>query len=258
MNNKHRAVLALVAVIFLSGCALFSGGEIDESQLTGDQEYDWDTNATTTINLSASSNSYATVVDIEGQSELGVYREDTFRGETSVPIEALKFQFANGTVVNATHPGLGASRGSDQTTIRIPAENGSVGYTAPRSNKGWTGPVLVDGSVRIDLPKGTRVGLWGLSRVSPTPDENTVDNDRATLRWDEMEAGDPISLRYYLVRDLYVFGGLFALVISLGIGGVTYYYRQVRRAQRKREDVGLDVEMDDDDVGDDGPPPGMQ
>jgi hypothetical protein len=73
-----------------------------------------------------------------------------------------------------------------------------------------------------------------------------------------MEAGDPIALRYYLVQDMYVFGGLFVLVFSLGIGGVTYYYRQVRRAQRRREDVGLDVETEDDDISDDGPPPGMR
>jgi len=258
MNNRYRAVLALVALVFLSGCTLFGGGEIDESQLTGEQEYDWESNATTTINLSASTETYAAVVTVDGQDELEVYQEDTFRGETSVQIEALKFRFANGTVVNASHPNLGAVQNRDQTTIRLPADNGSVGYTAPRGGKGWNGPVLVDGSVRMDLPEGTRVGLWGLSRVNPDPDQNTVESDRTTLVWDEMTAGDPISVRYYLVRDAYIFGGLFALVISLGIGGVTYYYRQVRRARNKREDVGLDVDIDDDDIGDDGPPPGMR
>ncbi|MXR52688.1 hypothetical protein GRX03_13870 [Halovenus sp. WSH3] len=258
MNNRHRAVLALVALVFLSGCTLFGGGEIDDEQLTGDQEYDWDSNATMRINLTVGSNTYAAVVDVEGQSELAVYREDTFRGETSVEIGDLKFRFSNGTVVNATHPGLGATRNRDETTIRLPAENGSVGYTAPRSGKSWSGPVLVDGTVRMELPKGTRVGLWGLSRVNPTPDENTVANDRTTLVWNDMNAGDPISVRYYLVRDMYIFGGLLAVVVSVGIGGVTYYYRQVRRAKKKREDVGLDVEMEDDDIGDDGPPPGMR
>lgn len=258
MNNRHRAVLALVALVFLSGCTLFGGGELSEDQLSGDQEYDWDSNATTTINLSSSTDTYAAVVDVTGQQELDVYLEDTFRGETSVQIEALQFQFTNGTVVNASHPSLSAVQNRDQTTIRLPTENGSVGYTAPRGGKGWTGPVLVEGSVRMDLPEGTRVGLWGLSRVNPNPDQNTVENDRTALLWEEMERGDPISVRYYLVRDMYIFGALFALVVSLGIGGVAYYYRQVRRAQSKREDVGLDVETDDDDIGDDGPPPGMQ
>ncbi len=258
MNNKHRAVLALLAVIFLSGCTLFGGGEINEDQLTSEQEYQWDSNATTTINLSVSKDSYAAVIKLEDQSELEIYEEDTFRGETSVPIEALQFRFTNGTVVNATHPQLRAVKNRDETLIELPAENGSVGYTAPRSGKGWTGPTLVSGSVEMQLPEGTRVGLWGLSRANPNPDQNTVENDRTILGWDDVEQGDPISVRYYLVRDAYIYGGLLALVVSLGIGGVTYYYRQVRRAQRKREDVGLDVDVEDDDIGDDGPPPGMR
>jgi hypothetical protein len=258
MNNKHRAVLALVALAALSGCTLFGGGELTDEQLSGDQEYDWNTTATTTLNLSVGTDSYAAVVKLDSQSELEIYQEDTFRGETSVPIEALKFQFTNGTVVNASHSGLGANRGRDQTTVTLPAENGSVGYTAPRSGKGWTGPVLVDGSVEMRLPEGTRVGLWGLSRSNPNPYENAIENDRTVLVWNDLERGDPISVRYYLTTDAYIFGGLLALVVSLGIGGVTYYYRQVRRAQRKREDVGLDVEMEEDDIGDDGPPPGMR
>lgn len=258
MNNRHRALLALAAVVFLAGCGLFGGGEIDEDDLVGEQEYQWDSNETTTIDLDVSSSAYAAVVDVDGQSELEIYRESTFRGDSSVSIEALQFRFANGTIVDATHSGLTAIEGSDETTIQLPADNGSVGYTAPRGGKSWSNPVHVDGSVRMDLPESTRVGIWGLSRVSPSEDNSTVADDQMSLIWEDMEAEDTISVRYYLVRDLYLFGGLLAIVVSIGVGGVTYYYRQIRRAQKKREEVGLDIDMDEDDVGDDGPPPGMR
>lgn len=258
MNKRRRALLALVAVVFLAGCGLFGGGEIDEDDLVGEQEYNWESNATTAVDLSVSSNAYAAVVDVEGQSSLEVYRVSTFRGDSSVSIEALQFQFPNGTIVDATHQNLTAIEGSDETTINLPAENGSVGFTASRDGKRYSSPVFVDGDYEIELPESTRVGIWGLSRTSPSPDETVLEDDQMTLHWEDMERGDAISIRYYLVRDMYLFGGLLAISLSLAIGGFTYYYRQIRRAQAKREEVGLDVDMEDDDLEDDGPPPGMR
>jgi hypothetical protein len=41
------------------------------------------------------------------------------------------------------------------------------------------------------------------------------------------------------------------------VGGL-YYYRQIRSLRQQREEIGLDVETEDDDLGDDGPPPGMR
>lgn len=257
MNNRRRALLALVAVVFLAGCGIFGGGEISEDDLLGDQEYNWESNSTATIDLDGSSDSYTAVYVIENQSSLDVYQESTFRGESSVGISGLKFRFSNGTIVNATHPGLTASEGSDQTTIELPAVNGSVAFEAPRDGKSWSSPTFVDGEYRLDLPESTRVGIWGLSRTSPDPDRTAVEDDQMSLYWEDVETGDTILVRYYLVRDLYLFGGLFAIALSLGIGGITYYYRQIRRAKKKREDVGLDIEMEDDEIDNDGPPPGM-
>ena len=78
-----------------------------------------------------------------------------------------------------------------------------------------------------------------------------------TLYWDEIEDGS-IDIRFYLLRDLYIFGGIIGISLLLGAAGIAYYVRQIRAAKEKREDVGLDVEVDDDDVGGDGPPPGMR
>lgn len=259
MNRRRRALLAVALAVFLAGCGVFGGGgEIDQGALTSDQEYDWESESTVMVDLGVSSDVYTAVVNISQRSSLGVYREDTFRGETSVPIEALQFQFTNGTVVNATHSGLTASQGSDETTIELPAENGSVAFTAPREGKSWTSPAYVDGEYELRLPEGTRVGLWGLSRSTPDPDETVVEDDQMTIYWEGVERGDPLSVRYYLVRDLYLFGALGAIALSIGIGGLVYYYRQIRRARSKREDVGLDIDVEDDDFGDDGPPPGMR
>ena len=257
MNRKRLALLALVVAVFLSGCGVFGGGEIDEDDLLGDQEYDWESNATATYDLDVSSDSYTAVIEVEDRETLEVYQENRLRSNSPLSIGDLKFRFTNGTVVNATHDGLDASDGSDETEIRLPAEDGTVAFTAERSGKSWSTPVYVDGTHEVRLPEDTDVGIPLLSRVSPGADEQTTTEEgRTVLRWDDAEEGDSISVRYYLIRDLYIFGTLFAIAISLGAGGLLYYYRQIKRAREKREAVGLDVEEEDTDL-DDGPPPGM-
>ncbi|MEF8908480.1 MAG: DUF5803 family protein, partial [Haloarculaceae archaeon] len=64
-------------------------------------------------------------------------------------------------------------------------------------------------------------------------------------------------VRYYLQRDLWIFGGIAVVSVTLGIGGLVYYLRQIRQLEEKREELGLDVDYEDDPT-DDGPPPGMR
>jgi hypothetical protein len=48
------------------------------------------------------------------------------------------------------------------------------------------------------------------------------------------------------------------VVFSLiGGGGLLYYRRQIEALREQREELGLDVETDDDEF-DRGPPPGMR
>lgn len=259
MNKRYRALLALAAMVFLAGCGIFGGGgEIDEEDLLGDQEYDWESNSTVTFDLDISSSSYTAVTHVENRTSIEVFNENLVQGQTSVSIESLQFRYENGTVINATHPQLRAIEGSDETTIEFPDERGAVAFTAARGGKSWATPAFVDGEYRVDLPESTRVGIWGLSQTSPTPDETVVEDDQMSLFYADVEEGDSISIRYYLVRDLYLFGGLAALSVSIGAGGIFYYYRQIRRAKQKREDVGLDIDMEQDDIDDEGPPPGMR
>ena len=262
MKRRVLVVCGLAVLVFLAGCS-FGGGEISQDELTEEAAYDWDTNATTTYtlitgeSLSLSSPKYSAVIEITNQTTLEVYRESTFRGDSSLGVESLQFRFTNGTVVNATHGNLTAVEGSDETAIQLPASNGSVAFKATRSGRSWSTPVYAEGSHEVTLPNGTRVGIPLLSRVDPGGYDDTVEDGRQTLYWNEIEDGS-ISIRFYLLRDLYIFGGIIGISVVLGIGGLVYYLRQIREAKKKREDVGLDVEVDDDDVGGDGPPPGMR
>lgn len=261
MRRRALIVGGLVVLVFLAGCS-FGGGEIPEDELTGEADYDWDTNASAAYTLqdaerfSFSSETYAAVVQVENQSTLSVYRDTLIQGETSIQIEALQFRFQNDTVVNATHPNLTAIERSDETEIQLPADNGSVGYTSVRDGKRWAAPAVVDGPHEVTLPDGGRVGIPLLSRTLPGGHETSVEDNRMTIRWDEVDR-NILLVRFYLVRDLYLLGGIAGFATLLAVGGVLYYLRQIRQAREKREEVGLDVDMDDDDVGD-GPPPGMR
>nr|WP_274326221.1 DUF5803 family protein [Halosimplex aquaticum] len=48
------------------------------------------------------------------------------------------------------------------------------------------------------------------------------------------------------------------ILTLVGIGGALYYLRQIRVLERRREEIGLDVETETDEFDDDGPPPGMR
>lgn len=256
MNRRILALTALVVLVFLAGCSALGGNSIDEDDLLENQTYQWDSNATATYNLSVSSDAYAAVVSVGNQSELTVYRSTPFRGDQSIGIESLQFQFQNGTVVNATHANLTADRGSEETTLELPARNGTVAWTSGRDGKRWSTPAFVEGSYRVDLPESARVGIPFLSQTSPNADRSTVEDDQMTLYWDEIDSS--ISVRYYLVLDLYIFGSIALIAALFGVGGTVYYLREIRAAREKREDIGLDMEYDSDDAGDDGPPPGMR
>lgn len=252
MNRRVLAGLALVAVVLLAGC--FGPSEIPEEDLTGEASYDWETNATTTFNLSRSS--YTTVVEVQNRTNLTVWQRDRLGTDNPVDLQALQFRFENGTVVNATHANLSATRTGDNTVIELPAENGTVAYTASRTGKRFSAPAFIEGSYELILPPSTRIGVPLLSQASPGGYSTSVTDDRMTVRWEEISDGT-LTVRYYLQRDLLLFGGLAAIVLLVGGGGSVYYLWQLRTLEERRKQMGADVEYDEDDPRDDGPPPGM-
>ena len=79
--------------------------------------------------------------------------------------------------------------------------------------------------------------------------DRTVGADgRVRLDWaaDDLN-GDRIVVRYYLVRDLLLLGGLIAIASVVLVGGVAYFLLQLRTLRRRREEVAWDR-------GDSGPP----
>jgi hypothetical protein len=108
----------------------------------------------------------------------------------------------------------------------------------------------------VILPPGYRVENFVLATLRPGGHETTLDEetDRVHIYWDEIDAST-ITVRYYLERDVYLFGGLVAVTSIAAVIGLGYVYRQIQQLQRQREEMGLDVDVEDDR---DGPPPGMR
>ena len=252
MNRRTLAGLALVAALLLAGCS--GASEIPEEDLTGEASYDWETDTAVTFNLSRSS--YTTVVAVQNQTNLTVWERDELGSESPVDLEALRFRFENGTVVNATHGSLSATRTQDNTVVSLPAETGAVAYTAGRTGKRFSSPAFIEGSYAVVLPSSARVGVPLLSQASPGGRSTSVSDGRMTVRWNDLSDG-ALSVRYYLQRDLLLFGGLVAVVVLVGGGGAVYYLREIRTLEAQREELGVDIDYDDD-PGDDGPPPGMR
>lgn len=251
MNRRTLALGGLLVLVVLSGCA--GSTQVPEEDLSADAEYGWDTNATVAVDVSDAS--YQTVVNLTNTSTLEIYQRSALGGDGAVRISALQFRYPNGTVVNASEGNLSATLEAERTQISVPTETGKVAYTAERVGNQFTLPVFTGGSYSVRLPPSTRVGVPILSHADPGGYETSVANDRMTLRWDSLSEG-AISVRYYLQRDLWIFGGITVVSVTLGIGGLVYYLRQIRQLEKRREELGLDVDYEDDPT-DDGPPPGM-
>lgn len=256
--RRRGLVLGVVLVLAaLSGCTTLLGpGEPNQQALNERANYTWDTSVNASI--AVEKNSFAGVYSVENRSELEVYRTDALGQDSHLEISALQYRYPNGTVVDANSSALSVSQTRERTIIDVP--NGTAGYvafTAPRQGKRFTTPVFVEGSTNVTLPPGTRVGVPLLSQVSPAADERSVTDDRMTLVYEDVST-QSISVRYYLQRDLLIFGSIFGGAIVLGVGGTLYYWRQIQTLKRRREETAIDIDTEDDDFGDDGPPPGMR
>ncbi|WP_135533218.1 DUF5803 family protein [Halostella pelagica] len=251
---NRRLVLATVlvgAVALTAGCSFGPfADDISDEELDEDAEYDWETNSTVTIRIEDTE--YQAVYDVSDQSKLSVYQSG-FSGNEPVNVRAVQYRYPNGTFVNGSE--LDVSKEGGETVIELPQENGTVAYTADTRPKEFGTPVLVEGSHEVVLPPNHQTGNFIFSHVSPSnPEKRSVD-DRVHLRWDNPDQN--IFVRYYLERDIYIFGGLVAILGVVMIGGLIYYLRQIRELEAQRKELGLDVETEDDEF-DDEPPPGMR
>lgn len=276
-GRRVLATVALVALVGLSGCStLFGGGGVDAAALSKDADYRWDADADAYIEINEGN--YTAVYNVSAKTTgndtaIAVYGHDTLGSEQPIGVAALQFRYSNGTVLRyrdgrdlvAVHPNgttvdvpdgrMGVSRGQRRTKIRLPTTDGQVAFTKSKNGKQVSTPTFVEGTYVVVLPENTDVRVPLLGSTNPGGATVTTVEGRVHVRWEQVSAPG-VSVRYYLDRDLLIFGGLAVGLVALGIGGAAYYLLQIRETVRKREEVGLDVEVEDDDDG--GPPPGFR
>jgi hypothetical protein len=106
----------------------------------------------------------------------------------------------------------------------------------------------------VVLPPNRRIDIPVFGTVSPRGYSTETVDAQTHIRWEEVTTRG-ISVQYYLQRDIPIFGAIAAVSITIGLGGAYYYKRQMEQLRELREEMGLDVEVEEKD---DGPPPGMK
>lgn len=261
------ALVGLAMLVFTAGC--LGTGPISEDELSGDPprgSYTWDRNVTVHLEVTESTQVQA-VYDVsafEGNS-LVVYRNDGLGGRNPIPVRNLQYRYPNGTVVGASEfleRGATVNRNRNEVNITLPQGTtaGKLAFTTTSTPKRFSLPVFVSGSYELVLPPNRDVSVPVFGSVSPGATSVTTpasDPDgRVHIRWDNVDSRN-IAIQFYLQRDLTIFGVLVGIVAVIGVVGLYRYRRQIDRLKEQREELGLDVDTDDDDF-DGGPPPGMR
>lgn len=246
MNRRMAAIGLLALLVAGAGCSALGPGSVNRERLAQDADYDW--TLATDARITVHSDSYQAVMRIENRSEIELFRFFRLNNRRPIDPAALAFQYPNGTVVN--HTAMSISKTRSVTVVTLPASEGTLAYTVAAPGKRLRIPVHVDGgSYEVVLPPGTRVQYFLIGRVRPSGYETTIDaEDRVHVTWDAVER-DRIVIRYYLIRDLYIFAGISVLAGGILVGGLAYFYLQLRALRSRREDVALDVDSGDDSDG---------
>ncbi len=273
MNRQIVGALGVVLLVGLAGCPTIFGADVDDPDaLSEDADYRWDTGQDAFLVINR--NNYTAVYNVSakatgGEGNIELYRTDALAVERPLEIHGLQFQFANGTLIryidgeavivrddgtNEPTDRLSVDNTRQRTIIELPASDGQLAFTTPKTGKQIAVETPVHGSYEIALPPNTDAALPLLSQVRPSNDNRREEGDRVHLLWNEIDAS-VIIVRWYLDRDLWLFGGLTLIAIILGLVGSGYYYLQIQEAKERRQEEGLDIDYDDDRRR---PPPGMR
>lgn len=250
MNRRLRiGIVGLVALFLLAGCSAF-GGAASESAVMEDRDYDWETDSDVVIDLG--DDAYTAVHTVENQSTVRVYQSNRYGIENPLPIRSVQFRYTNGTVVNASQIDIDETRSS--VYLHLPEDHGQVAFTASKRSTEFRTPVFTDGEYTVKVPPGERVDNIVFATVRPGGSEQEIVDDRVHVTWSELSSGS-IRVEYYTPRDVYLFAGLVLLAGTGALIGIGYVYRQIQQLRRQREELGLDVDVAEDDSD---PPPGMR
>lgn len=254
---NRRLLLGVVAaslLVGLAGCSMIFGGISDE-ELDREANYSdlTDRDADVVIDIEGAGliggGEFRAVYDLNETDELSLYRSSFYRDE-ALDIHSVRYWYPNGTEVTGSE--LYVDQGRSSTEVRVPDGNGTLAFSGSAGSKTFRLPAYVSGSYEVTIPDGHRTSNFLFGDVNPGGYEREVVDDRERLTWEHVDS--TIALRYYLARDIPLFIGLVGVVLVLGGGGMAYVYRQVKRLQEQRKEMGLDVDVDDDSGG---PPPGF-
>ncbi len=257
MNRRLLGALAVGLLFATAGCTGFLADDVSDDDL--DEEppgggYDWNTTRDVTIVIE--DQEYTAVYDLNGTTELNLFSRG-FTSNSPLSFRALRYRYPNGTVVSGSNEAITVERQGSTRDVTVPNGSGMVAFTAGAGGKRFGTPAYLEGSYEVVLPPDTRTRSLLFGDVAPGGYETQVDDqNRLHILWDDVSSS--VLVRYYLQRDVFIFRSLLVVVGIVGAVGLVYLYRQVRRLQKRREDLGLDVDTDDDDVGGGGPPPGMR
>ncbi len=272
MNRRLLAAIALAVFLGLAGCTTIIGSDVgDPEALSEEAEYEYDTGNDAYIVIDR--NSYTAVYNVSAkvtgeEGTIQLWRTNRLTVEQPLELSALQFRHTNGTTVkyvdgeavreyeNGTQEptdSLAVDSTRRRTIVELPAEEGQLAFTTPKTGKRVAIYAPVHGSYEVALPTNTDAAIPLLSQVRPSNDDRREVGDRVHLQWESVETS-VLVIRWYLDRDLWLFGGLTVIAGIVGVVGAVYYYRQIKRAEKRREEEGFDVEYEDDD----GPPPGMR
>jgi len=235
MNRRAIAMTAVLGLLLLAGCSAFGPGDVNRERLDTNATYTWDTRANVTFTLEQSQ--YKAVYRIENQSTFEIYRFHRLNNRRPVDPAAVKFRYPNGRIVGAAE--MEFEKTQSGTEITLPNEDGQLAMSLPKNGKRIRAPAVLEGDYEVILPENARVGIPLLGRVVPRGYERTTVDGQVHLYWESVQ-GDRVVVRYYLVRDLYLFGGLLALSTVILIGGVAFFWIQLKDLRERREEVALE------------------
>ncbi len=262
MSRRALAVLALVGLVLGSGClgALTGGGPTDAERLDKPPEeaYAWGPDSDVRITVTDDAN-YRVVYNVSADGfgdGLNLSRTDALGTKRPLTVRSLRYRYPNGTVINGSefeaHGGAVYTE-SNELRVEPPGEAGQVAFSGESTPKRFTMPVFVEGSHTLVLPEDRRASVPLFGQVVPEPDEKRVVDGRLHIRWDEITEPS-ILVRYYIQRDILIFGGLAGSLAVVALVGLLQFRRRIQKLREQREELGLDVDVEDKR---EGPPPGM-
>lgn len=260
--RRTLAILALVALVVSSGClSLITGDSVSEERLDEppEQRYTWD--GDTDVHVTVSDHATYQVVYNVSAAENGrfqLYHRDALGTQTALQIRALRYRYPNGTVINGSQiPDHGGTVEAERENLIVepPRDDGKLAFSGSSTPKRFALPTFVEGSYTVVLPEERRVSVPLFGRISPAADDVSIVHDRVHIVWGEVST-DNVVVQYYIQRDLQIFAVAAGVLSLVALVGLAYYRRQLQALKRKREELGLDVDTEDDDR--EGPPPGMR